>query len=56
LKKREPIVENIMSKQLITIDADSSAFQAAKKMSEKVVSSIIIKDSGTIVGILTEIL
>jgi signal-transduction protein with cAMP-binding, CBS, and nucleotidyltransferase domain len=54
LKKPEPIVESIMSKQLITIDADSSAFQAAKKMSEKVVSSIIIKDSGKIVGILTE--
>jgi signal-transduction protein with cAMP-binding, CBS, and nucleotidyltransferase domain len=47
-------IESIMSKQLITIDADSSAFQAAKNMSEKVVSSIIIKDSGKIVGILTE--
>ncbi len=43
-----------MSKHLITIDADSSAFEAAKKMSEKMVSSIIITDNDKTVGILTE--
>lgn len=43
-----------MSKQLITIDADSSAFEAAKKMSEKMVSSIVITDNDKTVGILTE--
>ena len=47
-------IESIMSKQLITIDADSSAFEAAKKMSEKMVSSIIITDNDKTVGILTE--
>ena len=43
-----------MSKQLITIDADSNAFEAAKKMSEKMVSSIVITDNDKTVGILTE--
>jgi CBS domain-containing protein len=47
-------IGNIMSKQLITIDADSSAFEAAKKMSEKMVSSIVITDNDKTVGILTE--
>jgi CBS domain-containing protein len=58
LVKSEPTevktVESVMSKQLITIDADSSAFEAAKKMSEKIVSSIVITDNDKIVGILTE--
>src|ERR687884_1537076 len=47
-------IESIMSKHLITINADSSAFEAAKKMSEKMVSSIIITDNDKTVGILTE--
>jgi len=47
-------IETIMSKHLITIDADSSTFEAAKKMSEKMVSSIIITDNDKTVGILTE--
>ena len=47
-------IETIMSKHLITIDADSSAFEVAKKMSEKMVSSIIITDNDKTVGILTE--
>jgi CBS domain-containing protein len=58
LVKPEPIevktIESIMSKQLVSIDADSNTFQAAKKMSEKNISSIIITDSNKIVGILTE--
>src|SRR5919205_3321959 len=47
-------IETIMNKQLITIDADSSAFEAAEKMSEKMISSIIITDNDKTVGILTE--
>ena len=47
-------IGNIMGKQLITIDADSNAFEAAKKMSEKMVSSIVITDNDKTVGILTE--
>jgi len=47
-------IENMMSKRLITIGADSSAFDAAKQMSEKMISSIIVTDNDKIVGILTE--
>jgi CBS domain-containing protein len=47
-------VESIMSKPLITLEADSTALQAAKLMSERVVSSIIITDNDQIVGIITE--
>jgi CBS domain-containing protein len=58
LVKPEPIevktIESIMSKQLVSMDADSNTFQAAKKMSEKNISAIVITDSGKIVGILTE--
>jgi len=43
-----------MTKRLITIGADSSAFDAAKQMSEKMISSIIVTDNNKIVGILTE--
>jgi len=47
-------VESVMSKSLVTIDADNTALQAAKIMSEKLISSIIVIDSSKIVGILTE--
>jgi signal-transduction protein with cAMP-binding, CBS, and nucleotidyltransferase domain len=47
-------IRDVMSKQLVSMDADRNAFQAAKKMSEKNTSSIVITDSGKIVGILTE--
>ena len=40
--KPEPIevktIESIMSKQLVSMDADSNTFQAAKKMSEKILA------------------
>jgi CBS domain-containing protein len=58
LVKSEPTdvktIESIMSKEIITIDADSSAYEAAKKMSEKMVSSIVITDNDKTIGILTE--
>lgn len=54
----EPIktntVESVMNTHLVTLEADSTALQAAKLMSEKIVSSIIITDSDKIVGIITE--
>jgi CBS domain-containing protein len=43
-------IENMMSKRLITIGADSSAFDAAKQMSENMISSIIVTDNDKIVG------
>jgi hypothetical protein len=33
-----------MSRQLITIDADNNALEAAKRMPEKMVSSIVITE------------
>jgi CBS domain-containing protein len=43
-----------MNKHLVTLEADSTALQAAKLMSEKTVSSIIVTDSDKIVGIISE--
>jgi CBS domain-containing protein len=42
-------IENMISKRLITIGADSSAFDAAKQMSEKMISSIIVTDKDSTV-------
>lgn len=47
-------VEDIMSKDIITIDADKSVQEVAIKMAEKNISSILLKDSDRIIGILTE--
>jgi signal-transduction protein with cAMP-binding, CBS, and nucleotidyltransferase domain len=47
-------IEKIMSKHLVTLNADSTAFDAAKKMSENLISSIILTDSSKLVGIVTE--
>ena len=48
-------IEEIMSKKrMVTLNADSTAFDAAKKMSENLVSSIILTDSSKLVGIVTE--
>jgi CBS domain-containing protein len=48
-------IEEIMSKKrIVTLNADSTACDAAKKMSENLVSSIILTDSGKLVGIVTE--
>jgi CBS domain-containing protein len=48
------LVQDIMSKKLVSADADSSAREMAQLMAEKGVSSVILKDGGRIVGILTE--
>ncbi len=52
--KNERRIEEIMSKHIVTLNADSSAFDAAIKMSNKNISSLVLIDSGKIVGILTE--
>jgi CBS domain-containing protein len=40
-------IRDVMSKQLVSIDADSNAFQAAKKMSKKIsalsLSQIVVR-------------
>lgn len=50
------LVESIMSGKLTKIDADSSALEVAKKMSENKVSSVILTgdDQDKIEGIVTE--
>ena len=56
LREKEPpsIVKGVMTKPVITIDKDSSVFQAAKVMSEKAIGSIVVTDKGEPVGITTE--
>lgn len=50
------LIMDIMSKKLIKISADSSAFEVAKMMSEYRVSSVILTDGqNNIGGIITEI-
>ena len=53
-KEKRVRIEEIMSKGLVTLSADSTAFDAAKEMSTKVTSSIITTDTGKTVGIVTE--
>jgi signal-transduction protein with cAMP-binding, CBS, and nucleotidyltransferase domain len=53
-KEKRVRIEEIMSKDLVTLSADSTAFDAAKEMSTKVTSSIITTDTGKTVGIVTE--
>ncbi len=49
------LVESIMSGKLTRINADSSALEVAKKMSENKVSSVILTgDQDKIEGIVTE--
>ncbi|HYA84742.1 MAG TPA: CBS domain-containing protein [Candidatus Bathyarchaeia archaeon] len=49
------LVANVMSRKLIKIDANGSALQAAKKMSENKVSSVILTSNhDKIEGIITE--
>ncbi len=43
-----------MSKNLVTIDSYTSAFEIANRMLEKRVSAVVVMDSGKAVGILTE--
>ena len=52
--KKRVRIEEIMSKGLVTLSADSTAFDAAKEMSAKVISSIITTDTDKTVGIVTE--
>jgi signal-transduction protein with cAMP-binding, CBS, and nucleotidyltransferase domain len=52
--KKRVRIEEIMSRGLVTLSADSTAFDAAKEMSTKVISSIITTDTDKTVGIVTE--
>ncbi|HDH28567.1 MAG TPA: CBS domain-containing protein [Euryarchaeota archaeon] len=48
------IIADVMSKVLIDVASDTTAGDAAEIMIENGVSSLLVKDSGTIVGIVTD--
>jgi signal-transduction protein with cAMP-binding, CBS, and nucleotidyltransferase domain len=52
--KASAYVGDIMSKDIIKIDADKSIRDVANAMAERNISSILVEDSGKIIGILTE--
>jgi CBS domain-containing protein len=60
MRKKTPmsiseLITDIMSKKLIKLNADSSAFEVAKMMSEYKVSSVFLTDGhDKIIGIMTE--
>ena len=47
-------VEDIMSKDIVKIGADKRIQDVANIMAERNISSILVEDSGKIIGILTE--
>ena len=47
-------VEDIMSRDIVKISADKSIQEVANIMAERNISSILVEDSGKIIGILTE--
>jgi CBS domain-containing protein len=51
---RVDTVEDIMSKKLVSIGADSSAQKVAQLMAKKGVRSVMLMDGGKVVGIITE--
>jgi CBS domain-containing protein len=49
-----PVVRDIMTKQIVMIDHDKSALEAAKTMAEKGISSVFVVKDGQPVGIVSE--
>ena len=47
-------MRDIMTKQIVTIDHDKSALEAAKTMAEKGISSVFVVRDGQLVGIVSE--
>jgi CBS domain-containing protein len=48
------VVRDIMTKDIVTIDADRSALEAAKLMTEKGISSVFVVKDGNPIGIVSE--
>jgi CBS domain-containing protein len=46
--------EDIMSKDIVKIEADKSIQEVANIMTERNISSLLVEDNGKIIGILTE--
>ena len=47
-------VKDIMSKNMIKMNTDSTVLEVAKTLAKRNVSSMLLEDSGKIIGILTE--
>ena len=47
-------VKDIMSKNMIKMNTDSTVLEVAKTLAKRNVSSVLLQDSGKIIGILTE--
>jgi CBS domain-containing protein len=47
-------VKDIMSKNMIKMNTDSTVLEVAKTLAKRNVSSVLLEDSGKIIGILTE--
>jgi CBS domain-containing protein len=50
----QEVVSEIMTRQVVTINSDQSALEAALIMKEKRISSLIVQDNDNPVGIITE--
>jgi predicted transcriptional regulator len=46
-------VEDVMSKNIIKMNTDSPVLEVAKTLAKRNVSSVLLEDSGKIIGILT---
>lgn len=49
-----PTVEEFMTRDVVTIDADKSVFEAAQLMTEKEIGDLVVMEGRTPVGIVTE--
>jgi signal-transduction protein with cAMP-binding, CBS, and nucleotidyltransferase domain len=47
-------VKELMTESIVSVDANASVIEAAKLMRDKVISSIIVKSQGELVGIITD--
>ena len=48
------VVRDIMTKDIVTIDGDRTALEAAKMMTDRGISSLFVLEEGTTKGIVTE--
>jgi CBS domain-containing protein len=53
-KEPPSIVKNVMAKPVVTVDKESSVYDAAKIMGEKNIGCIVVTNKGIPVGIATE--
>jgi signal-transduction protein with cAMP-binding, CBS, and nucleotidyltransferase domain len=56
LERREAVVrvKELMSENIVSVDSNATIIEAAKVMSEKGVSSVVVKSKGELVGIITD--